>query len=101
MRAASQTRPRRQLIPNERVSRAAESTVEALAYQLHAGTDALREASAQRRLAELDEAQMRGIAGRLTRARWGKSDTPQRVPPWAESEIETFIETWRALHATD
>src|SRR5271165_829399 len=51
---------------------AAASTVEALAYQLRGGVEALRDLEAQRRLLELDEAQMREIANRLTKWRWGK-----------------------------
>jgi hypothetical protein len=82
-------------------SRAAGTTVEALAFQLRAGADALREPSTQRRLSELDQAQMREVAQRLTKPRWGKSkngETPARVPPWRQSEIETFVEIWRNLH---
>jgi len=81
--------------------RATNSTVEALAYQLRGGVNALREPSAQRRLSELDDAQMREIAQRLTKSRWGKSnngETPPKVPPWRQIEIETFVEIWRNLH---
>jgi len=81
--------------------RAAASTVEALAYQLRGGVNSLREPSAQRRLSELDEIQAREIANRLTRPRWGKSkngETPSKVPPWSQSEIDTFVEMWRRLH---
>jgi hypothetical protein len=70
--------------------------VEALAYELRAGVGALSEPSTQRRLAELDEAPMREIAARLTKARWNKSGI-RRVPPWSAAEIEAFIRTWRTL----
>jgi hypothetical protein len=76
--------------------RAASMTVEALAYQLRDGVDALREPSAQRRLSELDEAQLLDVAERLTLERWNKTGTA-RVPPWAPEEIETLMEMWSAL----
>jgi hypothetical protein len=80
---------------------ASSSTVEALAYQLRGGVCALRDSSAQRRLSELDELQMREIANRLIKPRWGKSvagEPSSNMPPWSSVEIETILETWRALH---
>jgi len=92
---------------------AAASTVEALAYQLRGGVEALRDLEAQRRLLELDEAQMREIANRLTKWRWGKFENgkiPPRVkrlpfvgeegsvPPWSPDEIEAFAKLWRNHH---
>ena len=77
---------------------APETVVEALAYQLRGGFEALRESSAAQRISELDEPQMRDIAGRLTKERRGKSkssETPPRVPPWKPNEIEAFIRIWR------
>jgi hypothetical protein len=68
--------------------RAATSTVEALAYQLGGGVAALREPPALRRLSELDEAQMREIADRLTK----------RTPPWEPADIAKFIEMWKKCH---
>src|SRR5262245_8467170 len=76
--------------------RAASSTVEALAYQLRDGVRALREPSAQQRLSEFNEEQMREFVERLTKERWNKSGTA-RVPPWAPEEIETLVEVWGAL----
>jgi hypothetical protein len=68
--------------------RAATSTVEALAYQLRGGVAALREPPALRRLSELNEAQMREIADRLTK----------RTPPWEPADIAKFIEMWKKCH---
>jgi hypothetical protein len=79
----------------------AASTVEALAYQLRAGASALRESKAQRRLAQLDESQMREICGRLTKERWGISkngEMPPRVPPWKLADIEQLVQLWSNLH---
>jgi hypothetical protein len=75
---------------------AAASTVEALAYQLRAGVTALRNPSALRRIAELDEQQMREVGARLDKERWSL-DGKRRVPPWTSTEIETFVETWRRI----
>jgi hypothetical protein len=80
---------------------AVSSTVDALAYQLRGGVAALREPSAQRRVSEFDELQIRGVAKRLIVPRWGKSNNgelPSKMPPWSPDEIETLLETWRTLH---
>jgi hypothetical protein len=78
----------------EMSTRAAGSTVEALAHQLRGGIDALREPSALRRLSELDETQMREIADRLARSRWGQFKKGEMVP-WTSEEIEAFAKLWR------
>jgi hypothetical protein len=86
---------------NATPGRAASSTVEALAFQLRAGVTALREPSALRRIAELNEGQAREIASRLGRERWGISkggEMPPRVPPWEADEIATFLKVWRLGH---
>jgi hypothetical protein len=67
--------------------------VEALAYQLRGGVDALRQQSALRRISELNEPQIRGLAERLTHERWNKSGTA-KTPPWQPDEIETLIKIW-------
>jgi hypothetical protein len=92
---------------------AAISTVEALAYQLRGGVETLRDPEAQRRLRELDETQVREIANRLTKWRWGKFGNGKKapnvkrlpfageegaVPPWEPANIETLFETWSRLH---
>jgi hypothetical protein len=72
------------------------STLEALAFQLRGGVNALRETSALRRLGEFDEHRMKEIAQRLTKPRWNKAGDG-RVPPWSADEIETFFEVWSLL----
>jgi hypothetical protein len=90
---------------NDRRGRPAPATtVEAFAYQLRAGVDALRDQAALVRIAELDERQIKEIAQRLTKWRWGKSknnETPPKVPPWKPFEIEALIEIWRISRGRD
>jgi len=62
--------------------RAAWSTVEASAYQLRSAFSALSEPSAQRRLFEFSETQVRDIAKRLTRR------------PWSEGQIKALLKMW-------
>jgi hypothetical protein len=87
---------------NPQRDRAAASTVEALAFQTRAGgADVLRKTSAQRRLAQLDEGQVRELCGRLTKERWGMSkngEQPPRVPPWKPDEIGSLVALWSNLH---
>jgi hypothetical protein len=86
---------------NVQRDRAASSTVEAIAFQTRAGVAVLRESSAQRRLAQLDESQVRDLCGRLTKERWGMSkngEPPPRVPPWKPDEIESLVVLWSNLH---
>jgi hypothetical protein len=81
--------------------------VEALALQLRSGVSALREPSALRRIAEINEAEARNIADRLTRWRWSLlalnaprvnrtpyPNEPGTVPPWEPGQINMFIEIW-------
>jgi hypothetical protein len=88
---------------------APEALVEALAYQLRGGVNALNEPSALRRISELDEAQMKDIAERLSKWRWGKLAPagPRRlpregdkgaVPPWDPEQINMFIKIWGKTH---
>jgi len=86
---------------NNRRGHAAATTIEALAYQLRAGPGALREPSAQARLAQLDERQVREFCKRLMKERWGLSkngELPPRVPPWKPDEIESLAQLWGNVH---
>ena len=99
--AAERKADRQRAAISEQQGRAAASTVEALAYQLRAGPSALRETSAQRRLSELDERQVRRFCKRLTRERWGISadgKLPPRVPPWKPAEVDSLLQLWGSLH---
>jgi hypothetical protein len=76
------------------------TVVEALAYQLRGGVNALREPSALRRISELDEKQAREMAKRLAKERYGKCEPGKpvfKVPPWSETEIKTFVKMWETL----
>jgi hypothetical protein len=98
--------PRRQT-PREARPAPKALLVEALAYQLRGGVNALKEPSALRRISELDEAQAKDIADRLTKWRWSKlalnaprvqrlpyPNEPGTVPPWEPGQINMFIEIW-------
>jgi hypothetical protein len=73
-----------------------QATLEALAYQLRGGPAALRDPSAQRRLFELSETQVKEIAERLTKA---NLDGTAKVPPWDETEITAIVDLWSNRHA--
>jgi hypothetical protein len=93
---------------------APKALVEALAYQLRSGVIALKELSAQRRIAELDEAQAKEIAQRLTKWRWSKlalnaprverlpvPGEPATVPPWESAQIKMFVDLWSKTHRVE
>src|ERR1700730_7130018 len=96
--------------PQERAARMNRQRpiAEALALQLRSGVSALREPSALRRISEINEAEARNIAERLTRWRWSKlalnaprvnrlpyPNEPGTVPPWEPGQIQLFVDTWR------
>ena len=78
-------------------SRAAATTVEALAFSLRAGVAALREKSTLARIAQLDKRQAKDIAERLQKERWSK-DGARRAPVWAGDEVKAFLKVWRIAH---
>jgi hypothetical protein len=78
---------------------ASDSTVEAIAFSLRAGVEALRDRATLARIAQLNRAQAKKIAERLTNERWSK-DGKRRVPPWALSEVETFLQVWSIADAS-
>jgi hypothetical protein len=93
---------------------APKALVEALAYQLRGGVIALKELSAQHRIAELDEAQAKDIAERLTKWRWSKlalnaprverlpvPGEPATVPPWESAQIKMFVDLWSKTHRVE
>jgi hypothetical protein len=77
--------------------RAAATTVEALAHQLRGGLSALRNPTAQRRLSQLDETQLREICARLEKTRWSL-DGKKRVPPWPTADIQRVMTMWSEIH---
>jgi hypothetical protein len=111
---AEKQHPRRQTPRDLRNRPTSKPLVEALAYQLRGGVIALKELSAQRRIAELDEAQAKDIAERLTKWRWSKlalnaprterlpvSGEPGTVPPWEPAQIKMFVDLWSKTHRVE
>jgi hypothetical protein len=73
-------------------SRAADSTVEALVYQLRKGGAVFGEPSARRRLSELSEHQLHEVSTRLQKFR------PHIARAWTSSEVELLVQMWSDLH---
>jgi hypothetical protein len=69
--------------------RAAASTVNALAFQLRGGVDALRDPSTLRRLSDLSERQLRDLADHLGIWRWRR---------WSPDEIVVLVRIWGTNH---
>jgi hypothetical protein len=71
--------------------RAADSTVEALAFQLRAGVSALKEASVRRRLVELSDEQLLEIVARVRRHK------PEIAPIWSDDDVDSLMKLREAL----
>lgn len=71
---------------------AANSTVDALMYTLRKGVGVLKRPDVRRRLACLDEAQMRACAKQLLHR------NPEVAKSWAVAEAEAFVAAWMACH---
>jgi hypothetical protein len=76
---------------------AARFTLEALAHQLRGGVDALRNPTAQRRLDQLDESQLREICDRLGKERWNL-DGKRKCPPWPAADVQALMKIWSETH---
>ena len=71
---------------------AASSTVDALMYSLRRGASALALNHVQRRLAELNDEQMRSACAQLL------NRDPNVARSWTPGEIEYFVLAWAACH---
>jgi hypothetical protein len=71
---------------------AASSTIDALLYSLRKGPAALTRPDVQRRLAAVDEQQLRGVCKQLA------SRNPAIARSWTAAEVETFVAAWTACH---
>jgi hypothetical protein len=71
--------------------RAADSTVEALAFQLRSGVGAIKEASVRRRLSELSDPQFIEICARVRRHK------PEIAPIWSDNEVDTLMQLRETL----
>jgi hypothetical protein len=74
-----------------RAKGAAARTIEALTLALRRGVGALKDSSNQRRLSELNDAQLREVATRLQRFE------PHIARAWTPAEVETLILLWSEL----
>src|SRR4051794_681144 len=69
--------------------RAAASAVDALVFSLRRGLDAIKHSDNQRRLGELDDAQMREVAGRVQKPAPAKAGVmPHIAPAWKPADVE-------------
>jgi hypothetical protein len=71
--------------------RAADSTVEALAFQLRAGVGVLKEASVRRRLSELSDEQFIEVCARVQRHK------PEIAPVWSDDDVNALVKLREAL----
>jgi hypothetical protein len=71
--------------------RAANSTLEALAFQLRAGVSVLKERDARRRLSELSDEQLVEIVARVQRHK------PEIAPAWSDDDVSTLMKLREAL----
>jgi hypothetical protein len=71
--------------------RAADSTVEALAFQLRVGVGALKEPSTRRRLSELSDKLLAEIVARVRRHK------PEIAPVWSDDEVDTLMQLRETL----
>jgi hypothetical protein len=76
---------------NKLKGRAANSTVEALAFQLRSGVGVLKEASVRRRLSELSDEQLVEIGARVQRHK------PEIAPVWSDDDVDTLMQLRVAL----
>lgn len=70
----------------------AQSTIEALMYELRAGLGALADADTRGRLARCNRAAMREVVKRLRPGRGGRYD-----PNWNAADIQTLMLEWQRL----
>jgi hypothetical protein len=70
---------------NERRGRAARWTIEALMFQLRRGVEELKNPSAQQRLSELSDGQLRDVLVRLQKLK------PEIAKSWTPEELEILV----------
>jgi hypothetical protein len=90
---APMSRDAPEFVPQVKIRRAAQSTIDALLYSLRSGIAALKKPETQRRISELNEEQLHLVGGRLQRFK------PEIARAWTPADIERLVETWGACHA--
>jgi hypothetical protein len=75
------------------MDRAAESTIDALMYQLRSGLPALEQSSARERISQLNEKQFREVVTRLQKFK------PHIARAWTPAQLEMLYRTRSASRA--
>ena len=70
----------------------AQTTIEALLYELRRGLAALAEHGTRSRLSRCDKAAIRQVAARLQPASGGPFD-----PTWSAADVQTLVLEWQTL----
>jgi hypothetical protein len=78
--------------------RAATSTVEALVYSCRQGPSALDRSDNVRRLAELDEQQLREVHERVQRFPTEIQYEGRPAKRWSGEQADTLLDKWNACH---
>jgi hypothetical protein len=79
-------------------TRAAASTVEALVYSCRQGPSALDQADNMRRLAQLDEAQLREVHERVQHFRPELQYEGRPATRWNSDQADTLLDKWNTCH---
>ena len=79
-------------------TRAAASTVEALVYSCRQGPSALDGTDNVRRLAQLDEAQLREVHERVQRFRPEQQYEGRPATCWNSDQADTLLDMWNTRH---
>ena len=79
-------------------TRVAASTVEALVYSCRQGPSALDQADNMRRLAQLDEAQLREVHERVQRFRPELLYEGCLATCWNSDQADTLLDKWNTRH---
>jgi hypothetical protein len=80
------------------LTRAAASTVEALVYSCRQGPSALDQADNMRRLAQLNEAQLREVHERVQRFRPELQYEARPATRWNSDQVDTLLDKWNTCH---
>jgi hypothetical protein len=89
--SVSLQRAHAEIVAHHFKGRAADSTLEALAFQLRAGVGVLKEPDVRRRLSELSDAQFLEVTARVRRHK------PEIAPIWADNDVRTLMQLRETL----
>jgi hypothetical protein len=89
--SVSLERAHTEIVAHHFKGRAADSTLEALAFQLRAGVGVLKERDVRRRLSELSDKQLLEIVARVRRHK------PEIAPIWSDDDVSTLMQLRETL----